>query len=435
MPISEASKGVSGADGFIEVKPLARNQGGQAAQDRGSGQGNAAEGGGGVQHHVDGLAAASGAAPPQAMDVGDGDEGDQLPAEELPPSEEDLRGFWEAAKDMLAFTKRQGYPEDHPVRRNAQRHVEETLAEWRAAAPPKALHTRMGFAEEALRRAKKAQAKAEQDLDDLDRQYEADRQRLVQDLCEARQKTRERVQKLADLSKEAAEEYHGDMGTDDAKLLRGVFQTLDAQVGPAVEAALGRTERGSEQFGMLQEALRSVATIHAALGVAAGGSAADYFDLAAGDGACDAPAEPNAAADASGAGGSADMDTSDAGAPRWMDAKRGGQPDPASSTGAQHPRWKKYRGEGDGGAAPPPRHEEGATGDQQQQQHQHQQQQLQQHAGSGPAVAGQADEDEFAPRRAQIIAQAQFDGVEAPVEYLQQLCPEALEEWAREHLL
>ncbi len=293
----------------------------------------------------------------------------------------------------------------------------------------------MGFAEDALRRAKRVQAKAEQDLDDLDRQYEADRQRLVQNLCEARQKTRERTQKLADLSKEAAEEYHGDMGADDAKLLKGVFQTLDTQVGPAVEAALGRLDRGSEQFGMLQEALNSIATIHAALGAASGGGAADYFDMAAGDEACDTPAGPNATASTSGTGGAADMDTSEAGVPRWMDAKRGGQPDPASSTGAQLPRWKKYRAEGDGGTAPPPRHEEGATGDQQQQQHLPQQQQLQQHAGSGPAAVAQAEEDEFASRRAQIIAQAQFDGVEAPTNYLQQLCPEALEEWAKEHLL
>ncbi len=163
------------------------------------------------------------------------DPGEEQQDEEQAASEEELRGYWDAAKELLAFAKRQGHPEDHPVRRNAQRQVDEAFAEWRAATPPKAVHTRMGWAEGARRRARRAQAKAEQELDDLDRQYELDREQKMQALAEAREWTKVRAQKLADLSKEAAEEYHGDTNEDEGNLLRGTFRTLDAQVRPALE--------------------------------------------------------------------------------------------------------------------------------------------------------------------------------------------------------
>ncbi len=73
---------------------------------------------------------------------GDGDQGEEGQA----PTEEDLRGYWEAAKEVLAHTKRQGYDTEHPVRKNAQRQVAETYAEWQAVRSPKAIPARMGWA-------------------------------------------------------------------------------------------------------------------------------------------------------------------------------------------------------------------------------------------------------------------------------------------------
>ncbi len=421
VALGEASRGAAGADGFVEVKPAVRQRGAPT-----TGSGAAGNDGGGA-------AGGSGDAPrPQPVEEDEGDAqaqrgpqepgtggGDEEGAEaDHGPTEEELRGYWEAAKDLLSFAKKQGYPPEHPVRKNAERQVEEALNAWRAAKPPKAIPARMGWAEEALQRAKRAQARAEQELDDLDRQYEVDRERKVQALHEARQRTRERAQKLADLSREAAEEYDADDHTcaDGTKVLFTAFRALDADVGPALEAAMGRLDRSSEQYGLFQDVLLKVAALHGALGVATGGTAADYFDISAGDAGDGANSTPHADKPPE----DDDMDTTEARAPRWMEHKRGGDHDPASTTGATPPRWKKNRADGaeEGGK---PQGEPAASA-----------------APGHPATtttAGTADDDGFGERRAQIMAQAAFDGIDVPPEYLRQLCPEALEEWAKEHLL
>ncbi len=423
VSVADAAKGMAGADGFIEVKPVVRQKFGTIAQDQLSGEMGAGGGPSEQPAQAMGSGAASGSLEREGDDNGldDPQQGEHV---QQVPNEEELRGYWEAAKDLLAFAKKQGYSEDHPVRRNAQRQVDMAFADWRAATPPKAVHARMGWAEEALRRARRAQAKAEQELDDLDRQYEADREQKLRTLEEARERTKERAQKLADLSREAAEEYHGEADDGRAdKLLRGTFRTLDAQVGPAVESVLAKLDQGSEQYGILHQALQTITTMHAALGIATGRNAADFFDMAAGDGDSTAAAEGAPPASASGTDEPEAMDTAEVRAPRWMEPKRGGEPDPASTTGAQPPRWKKCRAEdkSDGQAQAPREADKGDAGD-----------------SGGPAPPtpqAEPQQDEFEPRRKQIIAQAQFDGIDVPAEYLRQLCPEALEEWAREHLL
>ncbi len=278
----------------------------------------------------------------------------------------------------------------------------------------------MGWAEEALQRARKAQAKAEQELDELDRQYELDREEKQRVLQEARDRPREREKKLAELSREAAEEYRGEGGDENAKVLRGTFKTLDTEVGPAIEAALGNTDQGTEQHAALHRALQAVLVLHGALGVAAGGAAADYFDMAEQDGDS---AAVQCEADHDGARGD-DMDTTAARAPRWMeqhDNKRGGTDSSAPGIGNPPPRWKKNRTADESGTAPASATAPTAPA-----------------VGGGtdiPAANGSEQGDEFATRRAQIIAQARLEGADAPAEYLQQLAPEALEERARENLV
>ncbi len=417
VAIGEASRGAVDSDGFVEVRATARLReaaGGAAAA---AGEDGTASGG------TDGRRPAQGSGDDgQGQDhAADHDrEGEEEPAQDQGPSEDDLRGYWEAAKELLAYTKKQGYAPEHPVRRNAELQVANTLADWRAARPPKAIHARMGWAEEALQRAKKAQARAEQELDDLDRQYEADRERMLDTLHAARAKTRERAQALADLSREAADEYQGEDppgNPQGAQLLHGAYRTLDTEIGPAVEAVLGAMDQGSEHYSVLSAALAKITTLHSALGIAAGGEATDYYDMAVDDN--EAAAQPPAAG-AETVGGDG-MDTAPVRAPRWLEAKRGGEHDPASTTGTTPPRWKKGRAEGggagDGGAGTPtdePRPNPGQS-------------------AAGSASSGAADP--VAERRRQVIAQAQNDGIDFPIEYVQQLCPEALEEWAKEHLL
>ncbi len=433
VSIGEASKGMPGEDGFVAVRAATRPRVHETGATENGGGGGATSSGEGDPHHPQGEGGEGANAPPrggqpQTQGTGEGDADADGQDDDQGPSEEDLRAYWEAAKEMLAFAKRQGHPPEHPVRRGAEQQVAETLAAWRAVRPPRAVHTRMGWAEEALQRAKKAQAKAEQELDDFDRHYEAERERMVEALREARNRTRERTQALADLSREAAEEYHGDGGQDytqETRLLHGAFRTLDADVGPAVEAVLGGMDQASQQYTVLRAALDQITNLHCALGAATGGSAADFFDMSEGDGERGQQQQPSADTAVGTAGGkdaSDDMDTSAVRAPRWMEAKRGGELDPASATGSTPPRWKKNRamegGAGEPKGADEPKPPAGGQG-----------------AAAAAAAGGDDGGDEFASRREQIVAQAKFDGVDVPEEYLRQLCPEALDEWAREHLL
>ncbi len=410
---AEARRGAADAEGFIRIQQPPKSKG--------------ALGG-----------AACGGEDAPSSDAMDADEGDQAGVHDCwadwaedddgqdgggeEPTEEDLKGYLEAAREVLAYAKRQGYPPDHPVRRNAQRQVEEALAEWQAVRPPKAIPTRMGWAEEALQRARRAQAKAEQQLDDLDRWYEQEREEKQQALHDARERTKMREKHLAELSKEAAAEYRADDVDDSAKMLQGTFRTLDAEVGPALEAALGRAEQGTEQHAQLQKALQAVLVLHGVLGGAAGGAPAEVFDMARHDDG-DAAATQGAAARA----GARDdgMDTTATRAPRWMeqgDNKRGGADGGAPGVGVPPPRWKKNRTAGEGGhpaadGAAPPSAPGGGSG------------------SDAPTARGTEQGDEFAARRAQIVAQARHEGADAPEEYLLQLAPEALEEWARENLV
>ncbi len=447
VAMADACKGPTDGDGFTTVAAAngqrAANVGGTVPQCQvgtASGSGNApqgqgvprtpaavpasAEGGGssGTWTTSDGPGGGDG---DQTMLLDDGTEHGDDPegGTEHYPSEGELRGYWEAAKEMLAFTKRQGHPEDHPVRRNAQCQVDEAFARWRAAAPPKAVHARMGWAEEALRRARRAQERAEHELEELDRQYELDRQQKLQALDEARERTRARAQKLADISKEAVEEYQGDAADDEGNLLRGTFQTIDTQVGPALETVLATMEEGSEQHKILRQTLLTVATMHSALGIATGGPTTDYFDMAAEDGGAEATVASPAEGGAEAAAAGTNMDTTSIRAPRWLEPKRGGEPDPASTTGVQPPRWKKNRAD-DGGTSRSAAPSEGAQG-------------TAEGSGGAPAASATSDtqDDGFEQRRRNIIAQASAEGIAVPGDYLNKLCPEALEEWAAEHLL
>ncbi len=284
----------------------------------------------------------------------------------------------------------------------------------------------MVWAEEALQRARRAESRAEQELDDLDRQYEIDREALSQTLAGAREKRRERENNLASLSKQMAEGFQTSAEHDEPNLLWKTFSTIDGLVGPTIEDALAKAVQGSEQYELLHKALQAITVVHGALGVATGGSKADYYDLAddGKDGRnVDAGADkavqvqqrqPQQQQQQQQQDGQT-MDTSDARVPRWMEAKRGADGSPTDSWAP--PRWRKARLDEQG---PYARGGPGQGDDETQ--------------AGGTDTSAEGD-DEFAPRRAQIIEQAAKDGISVPPGHLQQLCPEALEEWAAEHLL
>ncbi len=326
------------------------------------------------------------------------------------PSIEELRSHWETDRKILDWVKQQGLPEDHPSRLNAGQKADASYRIWQNAKPPTAVAKRMVWAEEAVRRAQKGRARAEQELDDLDREYEEEREKRVQALAAARQHVRQREDHLASLSRAAAEDYNQRDGLADADVLWEAYRSINNTVGPVLEAVLGQTQAGTEQHAMLAKALVTVSTLHGSLGDATGAASAELYDIA---GQSDHGVHDDSdGTTKGGSDGSTGMDTADIKVPRWMQKR--GSTDAEGEWGAA--AWKKNRP----GAA-----EATAT------------------VGAGASTAAAAaagamadpPRDDNEARRQQLIQQARADKVDVPEEHLLQLCPEALEEWAQENLL
>ncbi len=130
VPLGEASKGVAGTDGFVEVKSAAkaREATGGSAADAGAGSSAASGSADAPQRQPSGV---DGGDAHMQVDAREADEGgdEEWPEEDQEATEQELRGYWEAAKELLAYAKRQGYPPEHPVRRNAEQQVAEALAQ------------------------------------------------------------------------------------------------------------------------------------------------------------------------------------------------------------------------------------------------------------------------------------------------------------------
>ncbi len=145
-------------------------------------------------------------APARAEGVGaddwEDDEGDE---DRDGPTEADLKERWQLDQRLVAWLKAQGLGDDHPRRVQAERMAEESKRAWQETRPRAAASSRMRWAEEALLKAKKGMAKAEQSIDDLDRWYEDERQARSDTLREYREKVKMREEHLANVVREAAE--------------------------------------------------------------------------------------------------------------------------------------------------------------------------------------------------------------------------------------
>ncbi len=103
---------------------------------------------------------------------GDGG-GDEIEAEGQQEADpEVLKAAWQQDLRLLTWLKAQGYPEDHPSRLHAEEQCEESKRLWQDSKEPTPPYRRLQWAEKALLRARKAQSRAEQELDDFDRWYE-----------------------------------------------------------------------------------------------------------------------------------------------------------------------------------------------------------------------------------------------------------------------
>ncbi len=189
----------------------------------------------------------------------EGEVGDQ-DADGGPSAEQLKEAYHKAARLVEYLTVQQGLEAGDPVREAAQAQADAAKLAWEEARPGVGTSRRLVFAEQALARAKKSQARIEQAIDDLDMEYEAERARRVQELQDARARTREREAFLAQLSRQAAAEFQGDAvgGGDSAHL---AVATMEGPIRDAVQEAHDAAPEGSDLRTRLSGALGALAEV------------------------------------------------------------------------------------------------------------------------------------------------------------------------------
>ncbi len=199
------------------------------------------------------------------------------------PTVDDLRGQMDRDKEAVDYLLQHGYGEDHPLLDAARAQAAASKARWPEARPGVAVTQRMLWAEKALARAKKAQAKMEQAIDDLDRDYEVERAARIEQLHDLRARTREREAKLACVSREAAEEFKGAAADGADGHLREAVGTIEGPLRDAVTEALACAPEGSALQTRLSGALGSLDSLRGLVEQVARPRWADVYDLAEDD--------------------------------------------------------------------------------------------------------------------------------------------------------
>ncbi len=253
--------------------------------------GNEAGGGGGGSN-VDQARAADGSGGQQAppapsadvpQDDGNGDDAWTDEREAEAATADELKGVWLAEQKLAVALAQQGYAADHAVRAAAEAQAAAAKEAWLAAKAPVAVSTRMQWAERALGRAKRAQAKMEQSISQLDDDYEVERAARVQQLGELRAKTREKQERLAALTQEAAGEYPPNMDRVDEGAVQGAKEVLECQLGPALQELWEQAPADSELRGKLAGIMEAATNVHGYVTYATRrGGEADWYDIGGG---------------------------------------------------------------------------------------------------------------------------------------------------------
>ncbi len=406
---------------------------------------------------------------------GDEREGDgEAPAEEV-PTEDALHERWSRAQRLAEFLEAEGYDANDPVRVDAQRKADEAKQAWRSTKPGAAVSQRMVWAHQALRKAKRIQAKQEQDLDELDAWYEQERAAQCEWLNELRSRTRNREEKLAEISQQAAAEFGAPVAEaiGGGGSLRCAVNAMETELGPAMQDMLDAAPEGSEVRKKMEGAINMLSTVYHLVEQGSQGRWADQFDIADddyhgdegwyedGDGgrasgggwrATSAwdnrqyghdwyaqrywqygePAASHSHA-ATADGGGCEMDTEEVQAPSWTWKGGEGDDDDARS-------WKRGRKAGQSVYGMQGRHREAIddAGD-----HENAalpQAQCQDAAAAAAAplpptpVVDYSGEAELERRKRLVWDQAQLEDVQIAYEQLMGMDAAELEEWARAHL-
>ncbi len=416
-------------------------------------------------------------APPRA-DGGEGDDDEDLVATDGGPTEQELHDQMQLDQRLLAWVKAQGLEEGHPRREQAEQQAAESRRAWQETRPRATPSSRMRWAEEALLKARKGAARMEQAIDELDSWYEEEREARQKSLREWRDKVKMREEKLAEVTREAAENYTPEAATDSKTgLLQEAFQSLGQSIGPALEQLREAAADGSEMQQRINATLSAVFDLYgtigsvvstdfqqahlgqpqppqqqqqwgAATGVATydigdgwgygGGGGGWYggYDRWTGGGAHngwgwygDGTDQWEPATDAD----DTSMDTSSAQAPKWMRRQ--------AATDADHGErsWKKGRSDGEGcnmaNAPATPNASQGASSGTTDGHRQGGAGGADGADGAGASKAAEKEDEALEARKEEILRQAIADGVAVDHEAVKAMGRGDLEAWAKNNLL
>ncbi len=202
---------------------------------------------------------------PRGGEARDEAPGDGQDAVEL--SGDDLKEAWQEAQRLVETLVQRGLPEGHPVREAARQQAEAAKRAWEGARPGVGVPKRLVFAEQALMRARRSQSKMEQSIDDLDMAYEAERARRVEALHELRARTKQRESFLADLSRQAAEEFRGGGGSTAMaeRQAKAAVETMEGPIRDAIQEALSAAAEGTDLHTRLSGALGTLGDLTASM--------------------------------------------------------------------------------------------------------------------------------------------------------------------------
>ncbi len=208
--------------------------------------------------------------PPRREAAGEDDDEPEMVEEG--PSEQELMDQMQLDQRLLAWVKAQGLEEGHPRRVQAEQQAAESRRAWQGTRPRATPSSRMRWAEEALLKARKGAARMEQAIAELDEWYEDERDARQRSLQEWRTKVKMREEKLADITREAAENYSPEAIADpsDPKtgLLQEAFQSLGQSIGPALEQLREAAPEGSEMQQRINTTLSAVFDLYGTIGSA-----------------------------------------------------------------------------------------------------------------------------------------------------------------------
>ncbi len=398
-----------------------------------------------------------------------------------PPTSEELKAQWTKDQGIAELLAQQGYHPGHSVRVAAEAQAEASRQAFLESCPKHGVSKRMLWAEQALRRAKQAQAKMEQSINLLDMEYEQERASRVQQLTDLRARTRERERKLAELTQEAVDVYPPYEARATEGALRDALAVIEQRLGPAMRELFDQTAEGTDARGKVTGIMETITTVHSVMSDAAAGNApAHRYDIGAedmdddwtdaddgwgfgeqgqwprhwdqncdwGEGWQTSSWRGDRAWDPTDDEPEAAMDTREVGIPRWMRA------DASATTAAHGPRaWKRGRRAGDD-------HDcgtQGRHGPSEEVPHDHEAaarlqarvRDAEVAASASAATAGgagadgtapapatpHADDDQLSQRRRQVWDQAQAENVIVSYAEIAAMSGSEIEAWASENLV